>query len=72
MTQQTKHKNESVESIEFDNDYYNDYCLNESCFYCQKEFIHIDDVLVDTERDRYICEDCANKRNIETVNCMDI
>ena len=41
--------------------------LNESCFYCQVEFSLIDEVLVDVENDRYVCEDCARELDIKTV-----
>lgn len=70
MTQKVKFHNN--ESVEFDNDYYNDFYLFEQCFYCQKDFIHIKDVLVDTERDRYVCQECADKRNMNTVPCISI
>lgn len=52
--------------------YNNNYYLSEQCFYCQKEFIDINDILVDIEKDRYICQDCADKLNINTVPCLDI
>ena len=49
----------------------NDY-INESCFYCGEEFIHIEDIFIDTERDRYICEECSIVYRIDVVRCREI
>ena len=49
---------------------YNEY-INESCYYCGEEFIHIEDILVD-ERDRYICEECSIVYRIDAVKCREI
>lgn len=65
MTQlQRQHNNKSVD---IDSEF-----LNESCWYCQKEFTDIEDILVDTESDHYICKECAIEHNINTVSCLDI
>ena len=63
---QKRHSKEEYNNNEYINDY-----INESCFYCGEEFIHIEDILVD-ERDRYICEECSIVYRIEAVRCREI
>jgi len=63
-------KRHSKGYIDCDNNCDNEY-INESCFYCGEEFIHIEDILVD-ERDRYICEECSIVYRIDVVRCREI
>jgi len=44
--------------------------INESCWYCQKEFTNIEDILVDFQFDRYVCRECVNKLDINAVKCL--
>jgi len=50
------------------NEYIND-CINESCFYCGEEFIHINDIFVDVISDRYLCKECSIVYGINVVRC---
>ena len=43
----------------------------ESCYYCSKELLQIEDIFVSVEKDRYICGECSEKMDIEVVGCMD-
>ena len=52
---------------------YNNYeYINESCFYCGEEFIHIEDILVDAMSDRYLCQECLIVYRIDAVRCREI
>jgi len=53
-------------------EYNNNEYINESCYYCGEEFIHIEDIFIDTERDRYICEECSIVYRIDVVRCREI
>ena len=59
-------KRHSKGFVDCDNNY-----INESCFYCGEEFIHIEDILVD-KRDIYICEKCSIIYNINVIKCKEI
>jgi len=63
---QKRHSKEEYNNNEYINNY-----INESCFYCGEEFIHIEDILVD-RRDRYICQECSIIYRIEAVRCREI
>lgn len=62
--QQKFHKEEEV----FNNNFY----ISEQCFYCQKEFTNIEEILVDCEDDDYLCQECALELNIITLPCMEL
>ena len=57
---------------EYNNNEYNDSCTYENCNYCGEEFIHIEDILVDTISDVYICEECSIIYNINVIKCKEI
>ena len=63
---QKRHSKEEYNNNEYINDY-----INESCFYCGEEFIHIEDILVD-KKDRYLCEECSIAYRIDAVRCREI
>jgi len=63
--------NQKRHSKEEYNNNFNDEYINESCYYCGEEFIHIEDILVD-KKDRYICEECSIVYNIDAVRCREI
>ena len=53
-----------------EDDYVEKY-INENCFYCSIELIRIEDILVECEKDRYLCVDCAEKYDLDVVECME-
>lgn len=43
----------------------------ESCYYCSKELLQIEDIFVSADKDRYICGECSERMDIEVVSCME-
>ena len=66
---QKRHKRHSKDEY---NNNFNDEYINESCYYCGEEFIHVEDIFIDAERDIYICEECSIIYNINVIKCKEI
>jgi len=45
--------------------------INECCSYCKMEFNRIEDIFVVVESDVYVCIDCSDKYDLETVDCRE-
>lgn len=40
-----------------------DIFVYENCNVCGDEFYNVEDILIDIDKDTYICEECASKNN---------
>lgn len=66
MSKQQKHHKQ------YDNENsYNNY-ISENCYHCGIELINIEEILVDVDKDVYICHECAEELNIKTIPCFDL
>jgi hypothetical protein len=44
----------------------------ESCYYCGEDLVTVADILVDIEKDVYLCRTCSREHNIKTSLCSEI